>query len=65
MGIIWKNIHAFLSLVNAAEMMNLATDRLPSFVGIKYTSNDLDGGAAALNANNGKYTVFLGADTVK
>lgn len=45
-------------------MMELAVDRLPTFVGIKYTSNDLDGGAAALKANNGKYAVFLGADTV-
>lgn len=45
-------------------MMELAIDRLPTFVGIKYTSNDLDGGVAALRANHGKCAVFLGADTV-
>lgn len=60
------NLKSFISLflVNVAEMMNLAVDRLPTFVGIKYTSNDLDKGVAALRANNGKFAVFLGADTV-
>lgn len=47
-----------------AQFLNESVGKIPTFHGIKYTSNDLDGGAAALKANNGKYAVFLGADTV-
>nr|XP_023022964.1 N-acetylneuraminate lyase-like [Leptinotarsa decemlineata] len=50
--------------INMAQFMNEAAKELPTFQGIKYTSNDLDGGAAALKANDGKYAVFLGADTL-
>ncbi|KAG5874038.1 hypothetical protein JTB14_008000 [Gonioctena quinquepunctata] len=50
--------------INMVQFMNEAAGVLPTFQGIKYTSNDLDGGAAALKANNGKYAVFLGADTL-
>ncbi|CAG9823226.1 unnamed protein product [Phaedon cochleariae] len=50
--------------LNMATLMNEAASELPTFQGIKYTSVDLEGGAAALKANNGKYAVFLGSDTV-
>lgn len=47
-----------------AQFLNESVGKLPTLQGIKYTSNDLDGGVAALKANNGKYAIFLGADTV-
>ncbi|XP_018568553.2 N-acetylneuraminate lyase-like isoform X1 [Anoplophora glabripennis] len=50
--------------INMAQFLNESVGKIPTFHGIKYTSNDLDGGVAALRANNGKYAVFLGADTL-
>ncbi|KAJ8946426.1 hypothetical protein NQ318_014412 [Aromia moschata] len=50
--------------LNMGQFLNESVGQIPTFCGIKYTSNDLDGGAAALRANNGKYAVFLGADTI-
>lgn len=37
---------------------------IPSFVGIKFTSGNLEEGAQALYANK-KYVIFLGNDQVK
>ncbi|KAF7997416.1 hypothetical protein HCN44_005987 [Aphidius gifuensis] len=39
-------------------------DAVPTFVGIKYTSPNLEEGGAALRANNGKFTIFLGSDQI-
>lgn len=37
-------------------------DKIPSFAGIKFTSNNLEEGAQAMHADNKKYVVFLGND---
>ncbi|KAJ8925400.1 hypothetical protein NQ315_009232 [Exocentrus adspersus] len=50
--------------IDMADFLNQSVGKIPTFHGIKYTSNDLSGGAAALRANDGKYAVFLGADTL-
>lgn len=51
--------------VNMGQFLETIDDKIPSFVGIKFTSNDLEEGARALRANNEKYVVFLGNDQVK
>jgi len=38
--------------------------KVPTFVGIKFTSNDLSEGMEAVRANNRQFRVFLGADTL-
>lgn len=38
--------------------------KVPNFCGLKFTSTQLDEGILALHANEGKYAVFLGADSV-
>lgn len=40
-------------------------DKIPNFVGIKFTSANLDEGAQALHADNKKYVIFLGNDQVR
>ena len=40
-------------------------DKIPSFVDIKFTSDNLKEGAQALCANNKKYVIFLANDQVK
>jgi len=40
-------------------------DKIPSFVGIKFTSANLEEGVQALHADNKKYVIFLGNDQVK
>nr|CAH7768349.1 unnamed protein product [Callosobruchus chinensis] len=50
--------------INMGKFLNEIPSQVPTFQGIKYTSNDLDGGLAALKANKGNYAVFLGADTL-
>ncbi|CAG9815993.1 unnamed protein product [Phaedon cochleariae] len=47
-----------------ATLLNEAASELPTFQGIKYSSTDLEGAAAALRANNRQYAVFLGSNTV-
>lgn len=46
------------------DFLNLSVGQIPTFKGIKFTSNDLSEGYNALNAAGGRYAVFLGADTV-
>lgn len=46
----------FLESVNEEE--------IPTFVGIKFTSSNLDEGAQAFRVNNNKFAVFLGNDQV-
>lgn len=46
------------------EFLNSIGDELPTFVGIKFTSANLQEGLQALHANNKKYIIFLGNDQV-
>ncbi|CAH1173994.1 unnamed protein product [Phaedon cochleariae] len=48
--------------LNMATLMKEAATELPTFQGIKYSTVDLEGGIAALEANKGKYAVFLGTN---
>lgn len=50
-----------LFLVNIPRFLDMAEEAIPNFVGLKYTSNDLDQGAACLKAGR---SVFLGADKI-
>lgn len=43
------------------RFIEMAEETIPNFVGIKYTSNDLDQGSSCLK--NGR-AIFLGADTL-
>lgn len=43
------------------RFLDLVEKTVPNFVGIKYTSGDLDQGAACLKENR---SIFLGADTI-
>lgn len=45
-------------------MNTINTSKVPTFAGIKFTSTLLDEGVAAVNAQGGKFAVFLGADNV-
>ncbi|KAG9432537.1 N-acetylneuraminate lyase [Apis mellifera carnica] len=48
--------------IHMGEFLESLNDEIPTFVGIKFTSSDLDEGAQAFRANNKKYVVFLGND---
>lgn len=48
-------------LVNLPHFLNLVEAAVPSFVGVKYTSSDLEVGVACLKPNR---CVFLGSDTL-
>lgn len=43
------------------KFLNLAEKEIPNFVGLKYTSGDLEQGTACLKPGR---SVFLGADTI-
>lgn len=58
-------IYKFFFLVHMGQFLELIDSKIPSFVGIKFTSNNLEEGAQALHANNKKYVIFLGNDQVK
>jgi len=47
------------------EFLNSIGDELATFVGIKFTSANLEEGLQALYADNKKYVVFLGNDQVR
>lgn len=51
-------------IVHMGQFLESIGDRIPSFVGIKFTSGNLEEGAQALRADNGKYVIFLGNDQV-
>lgn len=40
-------------------------DAIPTFVGIKFTSINLEEGAQAVRAASGRFVVFLGSDQVR
>ncbi|KYN02246.1 N-acetylneuraminate lyase [Cyphomyrmex costatus] len=48
--------------IHMGRFLESVGDKIPSFVGIKFTSADLEEGAHALHANNGKFVIFLGND---
>ncbi|XP_050306124.1 N-acetylneuraminate lyase-like [Anthonomus grandis grandis] len=50
--------------INMEQFLNLSVGQIPTFHGIKYTSNDLTEAYNALKAAGGRYAVFLGADTL-
>ena len=50
--------------VHMGQFLESIGDKIPSFVGIKFTSNNLEEGAHALHADNGKFVIFLGNDQV-
>lgn len=39
-------------------------EKVPTFAGIKFTSNNLEEGYLALKADNSRFAVFLGNDQV-
>lgn len=51
------------SLVDMGKFLSTAAEKIPTFCGIKFTSNDLEEGTRALAANE-RFAVFLGADAV-
>ncbi|XP_060520137.1 N-acetylneuraminate lyase-like [Cylas formicarius] len=55
----WSNVN-----VNMEDFLNQVGNQIPSFKGIKYTSNDLSAGYDATKAAGGKFAVFLGADSL-
>ncbi|XP_011634062.1 N-acetylneuraminate lyase-like isoform X1 [Pogonomyrmex barbatus] len=48
--------------IHMGQFLESIGDRIPSFVGIKFTSTNLEEGAQALCADNKKYAIFLGND---
>lgn len=58
-----KNALEFF-LVHMGQFLESLNDEISTFVGIKFTSSDLDEGTQAFRANNKKYVVFLGNDQV-
>ncbi|KAF2898790.1 hypothetical protein ILUMI_07384 [Ignelater luminosus] len=50
--------------INMGMLFNQVGDKIPTFKGIKFTSTLLDEGVAAVKAQDRKFTVFLGADTI-
>lgn len=59
------NLFLFGFLVHMGQFLRYVRENpgcIPTFVGIKFTSNDLDEGYEALKTG---FSVFLGADTVR
>ncbi|XP_077267232.1 N-acetylneuraminate lyase [Temnothorax americanus] len=48
--------------IHMGQFLESIGDKIPSFVGIKFTSANLEEGAQALRADNKKYVIFLGND---
>ncbi|XP_034937863.1 N-acetylneuraminate lyase-like [Chelonus insularis] len=48
--------------IHMGEFLNKIGDTIPTFVGIKFTSNNLEEGAQAVEANSKKNIIFLGND---
>lgn len=46
------------------QFLNEISDKVPTFVGIKYTDKNMEQGYRAIKANGGKFSVFLGCDQV-
>lgn len=50
--------------VHMGNFLNEIGDSIPTFVGIKFSSTVLDEGLLAVQANNEKYSVFLGSNAI-
>jgi len=50
--------------INMGAFLREIGDKIPTFCGIKFTSTTLDEGLSAVKANDGKFAVFLGADSI-
>ncbi|XP_012225267.1 N-acetylneuraminate lyase-like [Linepithema humile] len=50
--------------IHMGQFLESIGDKIPSFVGIKFTSANLEEGAQALHADNKKYVIFLGNDQI-
>lgn len=50
--------------IHMGQFLESIGNDIPSFVGIKCTSNDLVEGTEALHVDNGKYVIFLGSDQI-
>lgn len=50
--------------IHMGKFLESIGNDIPSFVGIKFTSNDLVEGTQALHVDNGKYKIFLGSDQI-
>ncbi|XP_076629686.1 N-acetylneuraminate lyase isoform X2 [Colletes latitarsis] len=48
--------------VHMGQFLESLGEKIPTFVGIKFTSANLEEGAQALHADNKKYVIFLGND---
>ena len=51
-------------IVHMGNFLETIGEKVPTFAGIKFTSNNLEEGALALKADNGRFAVFLGNDQV-
>ncbi|KAK0072130.1 hypothetical protein PV326_000415, partial [Microctonus aethiopoides] len=50
--------------IHMGDFLKLINDDIPTFVGIKFTSANLDEGAQAFNADSRKFVIFLGCDNI-
>ncbi|XP_060535266.1 N-acetylneuraminate lyase-like isoform X2 [Cylas formicarius] len=50
--------------LDVADFLNRSVDQLPTLRGVKFTSSDLNAAQEALNAASGRYTIFLGNNTL-
>ncbi|KRT78489.1 hypothetical protein AMK59_8026, partial [Oryctes borbonicus] len=50
--------------IHMGRFLQEVNDKIPNFVGIKFTSEELEEGLQAVNVHNKKFAVFLGADTL-
>ncbi|XP_015590365.1 N-acetylneuraminate lyase [Cephus cinctus] len=50
--------------IHMGQFLESLGDKIPSFVGIKFTSTNLEEGTQAVHADNNKYVIFLGSDQI-
>uniref|UniRef100_A0A0C9QWW1 N-acetylneuraminate lyase n=2 Tax=Fopius arisanus TaxID=64838 RepID=A0A0C9QWW1_9HYME len=50
--------------IDMGKFLESIGNRIPSFVGIKFTSTNLAEGSQALHADGGKFIIFLGSDQI-
>lgn len=51
--------------VNLSHFLESAGNRVPTLVGVKITSVNLDDGSRAVHADNGRFVVFYGSNEVR
>ncbi|CAH1163291.1 unnamed protein product [Phaedon cochleariae] len=61
--VLYHHIPAYTGVnINMAQVLDEVSEKIPNFCGLVYTSNDLEGGVAALEAREKKYVVFFGEE---